>query len=73
MRETREERQHQRQETQANQFAIGLLAPFHMVDPHLSRTAHLRDGEPLRDSLDLSLEASVRRMIERRSEPLAAI
>ncbi len=73
LRETREGRRELKQEAQANQFAIGLLAPFHMIDPLLSGDPDLRDGQRLRDSLDLSLEACVRRMIERRSEPLAAI
>lgn len=71
--ETREGRQHQKQETQANTFAIDLLAPVRLVDRHLSDDPDLRDGLRLRDSLDLSLEACVRRMIDRRPEPLAAV
>ncbi|SEM20114.1 protein of unknown function [Roseovarius azorensis] len=73
MRETREGRRHQKQESQANEFAIGLLAPFRMVDLFLSKDPDLRDGQRLREGLDVSLEACVRRMIDRRQEPLAAV
>ena len=71
--ETREGRRHQKQETEANQFAIDLLAPFPLVDGVLSTDPDLRDAQRMRDAFDLSLEASVRRMIERRPEPLAAV
>lgn len=73
MRETREGRQHVRQETQANQFAIELLAPDYLMAPIYSVDPDLRDAQRLRDSLDLSLEACVRRMVDRRDEPLAAV
>lgn len=73
LRETREGRRHEKQETQANQFAIGLLAPVKAVDKYLSEDPDLRDAQQLRDELDVSLEACVRRLIEQRSEPLAAI
>lgn len=73
MRQTREGRQDQSQETEANRFAIDLLAPFRLVDPVLSDDPDLRDGQRLRDTLDLSLEACVRRMLDRRPEPLATV
>ncbi len=73
MRETQQSHRHQRQETQANQFAIRLLAPFQLVDQHLSDDPDLRDGVRLREELDISLEACVRRMIDRRPEALAAV
>lgn len=73
LRETRESRRHQKQETQANQFAIGLLAPVKAVDKYLSQDPDLRDAQQLRDALDVSLEACLRRLVERRPEPLAAI
>ncbi|MEM0950331.1 MAG: ImmA/IrrE family metallo-endopeptidase [Pseudomonadota bacterium] len=73
MRETREGRQHLRQETQANQFAIELLAPEHLLKPLYSTDPDLRDAQRLRDHLDVSLEACVRRMVNRRDEPLAAV
>lgn len=73
MRETREGRQHLRQETQANQFAIELLAPDYLMEPFFSDDPDLRDAQRLRDYLDVSLEACVRPMVERRDEPLAAV
>ncbi|SDK65366.1 ImmA/IrrE family metallo-endopeptidase [Aliiruegeria lutimaris] len=71
--ETRDEEVHLRQETEANRFAIELLAPPALFDPHLSTEPDLRDALHLRGHLDISLEASVRRMIERRPECLAAV
>ena len=73
MRETRDGRQHLRQETQANQFAIELLAPDYLMEPIYSDDPDLRDAQRLRDHLDVSLEACVRRMVDRRDEPLAAV
>ncbi|WP_339718211.1 ImmA/IrrE family metallo-endopeptidase [uncultured Maritimibacter sp.] len=73
MRETREGRRELRQEAEANRFAIELLAPSSMFDRHLSCDPHLRDVQHLRRALDLSGEACIRRMVERRDEPLAAI
>lgn len=73
MRESREDRQHRRQEAQANRFAIELLAPWTYVDRHMSRTPDLRDAQRLRDALEISLAAAVRRMIGRRDERLAAV
>lgn len=73
MRETRETRRELRQEVQANQFAIELLAPAYAVTGALSEEPDLRDANYLREQLDLSLEAVVRRMIELREEPSAAV
>lgn len=73
MRETREGRQELRQESQANRFAIELLAPASLVTPLLSTAPDLHDAQRLRDRLDISLEACVRRMIELRDETLAAV
>lgn len=73
MRETREGRRELRQEAEANRFAIELLAPPAMFDRHLSRDPDLQDAQHLRRALDLSREACIRRMVERRDEPLAAI
>lgn len=73
MRETREGKQHILQETQANQFAIGLLAPARLTSLVLSGDVDLQDAQILRDELDISLKACVRRMVEVRSEPLAAV
>ena len=73
MRETREGQQLQRQEAQANRFAIELLAPWTFVDRHLSRTPDLRDALRMRSDLGISLEAAVRRIIGRRDERLSAV
>jgi hypothetical protein len=73
LRENKEGQQHQRQEAQANQFAIELLAPDYLMAPFYSADPDLRDAQRLRDHLDLSLEACVRRMIELRDETLAAV
>lgn len=73
MRETCEARQYVRQEAQANAFAIGLLAPGCMFDPFLSDDPDLRDAQRASRDLNISLEASVRRMVDRRPECLAAI
>ena len=73
LRETREEQQLLHQETQANQFAIELLAPTSLVMPWMSAEPDLRDAVQLRKHLDVSLEACVRRMVALREEPLAAI
>jgi len=73
MRETRAGKRQYRQETEANAFAINLLAPFKLFDPLLSQDPDLKDAQRLRDHLNVSLEATIRRMIERREECLAAV
>ncbi len=73
MREIRLNKQHFRQEAEANTFAINLLAPIHLFDPLLSPYPDLKDAQRLRDHLDIRLEATLRRMIERREECLAAV
>lgn len=64
---------HQKQEAEANEFAISLLAPPYRILPLLGSTPDLRDAVRLRDGLDISLEASVRVVISFRPEPVAAI
>jgi len=64
---------HQRQEAEANEFAISLLAPPYRVLPMLGSTPDLQDAVRLRNDLDISLEASVRLLIDFRAEPIAAI
>ena len=73
MRERRSAGQHQRQESEANAFAIGLLAPPKMMASALGVSPDLRRAQQLRDHLDVSLEAVVRRMVDLHDEPLAAI
>lgn len=59
--------------SEANRFTVELLAPPPMVDGHLSKDPDLRDAQRMRNELDVSLAACVRRMLDRRDEPLAAI
>lgn len=73
MRETREGRRGLRQEAQANQFAIGLLAPRYLVDPLLSRDPNLKDAQRMSALLNMSLEACVRHLLDVHTEPLAAV
>jgi Zn-dependent peptidase ImmA (M78 family) len=73
MRVTWQGRRELRQEAEANRFAIEILAPQSMVTGNLSRDPDLRDAQHMRDALDLSLEACVRRMVDCRDEPLAGI
>ena len=73
MRETRTARQHQRQEVEANAFAIGLLAPPYLTAPILKEDPDLEAVIALRCRLDLSLEAAARRLVERHDEPIAAV
>ena len=73
LRETRPDTLHRRQEREANRFAADLLAPRHFVTPFLSSDPDLRDGQRLRDALAVSLEMAVRRLVDLRPEPLAAL
>nr|WP_256471791.1 ImmA/IrrE family metallo-endopeptidase [Oceanicola sp. 502str15] len=73
LRETRQTRHHQRQESEANRFAADLLAPARYVADLLSHDPDLREAQRIRDALDISLEVSVRRLVEVRDEALAAV
>ena len=73
LRETRELQRQQKQESEANRFAIELLAPPALFDAGLSAEPDLQDAARLRTRLDISLEATVRRMIDRRPERLGAV
>lgn len=73
MREKRADKRQYRQETEANAFAISLLAPYKLFDPLLSQDSDLKDAQRLRDHLNVSREATIRRMIDRREECLAAV
>lgn len=64
---------HQRQEREANQFAIGLLAPPYLVDPFLARDPDLRAALQMTTRLDISFEAALWCYVERCEEPLAAV
>ena len=73
MRETRTARQHKRQEVEANEFAIGLLAPDDLCASFLSAQPEIGAAIELRQKLDVSLEAATRCLIERNEEPVAAV
>ncbi len=73
MQETLEIRQELKQETQANQFAIEFLAPAPKFEFYLSEDPDLKDAETAGDVFGISLEASVRRLVDLRPEALAAV
>lgn len=73
MRERRKAKQHYRQEAEANRFAIELLAPARLAVPLLEDPPDLRQAISMRDLLDVSFEACVRRQIEIADQSLAAI
>lgn len=65
--------QHKRQEAEANSFAAELLVPTTWVKRSCGGDPGLGDAQRLRKDLDVSAEVAVRRMIEVRSELLAAV
>jgi Zn-dependent peptidase ImmA (M78 family) len=64
---------HRKQEAEANQFAISLLAPAHGLRICLSGDPNLRSLQALSDELDLSREATIRRYVDLCDQPVAAI
>jgi len=64
---------HRRQEAEANEFAIELLAPDFRVRPFLETKADLNQALAMASELDISREASVRRYVALHDEPLAAV
>jgi hypothetical protein len=73
LRETRTARQCKRQEVEANEFAIGLLVPEDRIAACLNLQPDIHAAAELRTSLDISLEAAMRCLIERHEEPVAAV
>lgn len=73
MAEAKGDTRHQRQELEANRFAIDLLAPTHLVAPFLARPPDIREALEMRGRLDISLEAAIRCMIDRSNQTLAAV
>ncbi|TMV13079.1 ImmA/IrrE family metallo-endopeptidase [Arenibacterium halophilum] len=71
--EARNANSHFRQENEANLFAIEVLAPVATVSSFLADDPDLRRAQRMREHLDLSLEASLRRIIDLPPHPLAAI
>lgn len=73
LRETRTARRHQRQEAEANAFAIGLLVPAEALAPALRADPSIAVAADLRTRLEISLEAAMRCLVDRHDEPIAAI
>lgn len=73
MRQVRSQRQHKKQEVEANEFAIGLLAPGYAIAGSLASEPGIDAVLSLRDRLDLSLEAAARCFVEGHDEPLAVV
>ncbi len=73
MRETRTAQLHERQEVEANAFAIGLLVPDDQLKPYLKEQPDIRSAAELRSKLDISLEAATRCLVDRHEEPIAAV
>lgn len=71
--ETRSAKRHQRQESQANDFAVNLLAPPRLFDRELSQDPDLFDMARIARYFGMSLEATARRMVDLRPEPLAIV
>lgn len=65
--------QHQRQELEANRFAIELLAPEKLLTQYLKNEPDLAVIGRMRTELKLSGEASARRYIALHDEPLAIV
>lgn len=64
---------HFRQEAEANAFAIELLAPRHLVRPHLSSAPDLTGVLAMAEDLDISREAAARRYVELHGDTLAVV
>ena len=73
MSEARADTLHRKQESEANTFAINLLAPASMMLTCLQADPDLRSIQSQSEDLDLSLEATLRRYIDLIGEPVAAI
>ena len=63
---------HQKQEAEANQFAIFLLAPGYKIEPFLSADPNIKTVQYLSNAIEVSLEATMRHFLTFIDEPLAA-
>ena len=61
------------QETEANQFAIELLAPERMVSRYLRGLPELEQVVAMHTKLDISNTAAARRNVKLHKEPLAVV
>lgn len=64
---------HQRQESEANRFAIELLAPRQRIRPHLNQDPNLAAVLELSKDLNISKEAIARRLFELSESQIALI
>jgi hypothetical protein len=64
---------HQRQEIQANAFAIALLAPRERLKAALAKTPDLARPLAMTEELDISREAAIRRYVELHRLDLAVV
>ena len=72
-RQSRTDRKNRRQEVEANEFAISLLAPRYKTAPILAEPPDIEAILALSKSLDVSLEAAARCLVDGHDEPLAAV
>lgn len=73
LRESRTMRQHNKQEVEANEFAIGLLVPGSAAATTLNAEPEIDAAVQMQKRFDISLEAAIRCLVERHDEPLAAV
>ena len=64
---------HIRQESEANQFAIELLAPERLIAQYLKRLPELEQVLAIHSALEISKTAAARRYVNLHREPLAVI
>ena len=64
---------HRRQEAEANEFAIELLAPSARMRPYIETPADLKHALAMARDLDISREAAARRFVALHDEPLAVV
>jgi hypothetical protein len=64
---------HVRQETEANQFAIELLAPKRLISRYLNRLPDLEHVLAMNAALEISKTAAARRYVSLHREPLAVV
>jgi hypothetical protein len=67
------ENRHVRQESEANTFAIELLAPIRRIRAYLRYPADLASVIAMSDELDISKEAATRRYVAKHPETLAVV
>jgi hypothetical protein len=70
---SRDAGQHRLQESQANRFAIELLAPARRVEPFLKAIPDLERVIAVSADLDISREAAARRYVELCERPIAVV